>query len=71
MTWIDRRPELEALPREACLALLAAEEVGRFVCVAGGQPHIVPVNYALDGETIVFRTTLKPSCARPNARQWR
>jgi nitroimidazol reductase NimA-like FMN-containing flavoprotein (pyridoxamine 5'-phosphate oxidase superfamily) len=58
MTWTDRQTGLEALPREDCLALLRAQEVGRFVCVAGGQPHIVPVNYVLDGETIVFRTDM-------------
>ena len=50
------RKTLESLSREDCLRLLAAEEVGRFVAIVGGRPFVVPVNYVLDGERIVFRT---------------
>jgi uncharacterized protein len=47
---------LEALGREECEALLAAHHVGRLAVMVDDQPHIVPVNYAVDHSTIVFRT---------------
>ena len=56
MRTIDLRPGLERLSREECVALMAAEEVGRLVVVESGRPLIFPVNYALDGEAPVFRT---------------
>ena len=56
MRLTDNRTGLDVLPRDECLRLLAAEEVGRFVTIASGRVHIVPVNYVLDDETIVFRT---------------
>jgi uncharacterized protein len=56
MTTIDRRTGLEVLDRDACLALLAGEDVGRLAMGTGGAPLVFPVNYALDGETVVFRT---------------
>jgi nitroimidazol reductase NimA-like FMN-containing flavoprotein (pyridoxamine 5'-phosphate oxidase superfamily) len=49
-------PHLEAIPAEECLALLAKEEVGRLVVVLAGRPGVFPVNYALDGDAVVFRT---------------
>jgi nitroimidazol reductase NimA-like FMN-containing flavoprotein (pyridoxamine 5'-phosphate oxidase superfamily) len=48
--------EIREIPREECLALLAETSVGRLAFVDGDWPVILPVNYALDGETIVFRT---------------
>ncbi|KQY64437.1 pyridoxamine 5'-phosphate oxidase family protein [Nocardioides sp. Root140] len=45
----------ELSPRE-CLELISSEEVGRVaVCTADG-PHIVPVNYVVVDDAIVFRT---------------
>ncbi len=44
------------LTEEECLALLAANQLGRVGVVMGGQPLVFPVNYVLDGRTIVFRT---------------
>jgi nitroimidazol reductase NimA-like FMN-containing flavoprotein (pyridoxamine 5'-phosphate oxidase superfamily) len=54
---IRSAPVVERLDRETCLALLATQSVGR-VAVArpGYAPHVVPVNYALLGDSIVFRT---------------
>lgn len=48
--------ELCVLDRDQCLRLLATAEVGRLAVIAGNTPAIFPVNYALDGDTIVFRT---------------
>ena len=48
--------ELEHLSRSECLNLLALAQVGRVGLVIADQTEILPVNYALDGETILFRT---------------
>ena len=56
MRLIDDRTGLERLEREDCLRLLASQRVGRVAVVSVGQPLIFPVNYALDGDTVVFRT---------------
>jgi uncharacterized protein len=47
---------VSVLDREQCLRLLADDDVGRLAVIAGNTPTIFPVNYALDGDTIVFRT---------------
>jgi nitroimidazol reductase NimA-like FMN-containing flavoprotein (pyridoxamine 5'-phosphate oxidase superfamily) len=39
-----------------CRRLLGGCEVGRLGLVDGGQPVIFPVNYAVVGDTVVFRT---------------
>jgi nitroimidazol reductase NimA-like FMN-containing flavoprotein (pyridoxamine 5'-phosphate oxidase superfamily) len=36
--------------------LLAGAAVGRVAVVVDGHPEIFPVNYALDGDAVVFRT---------------
>lgn len=50
--------EYEILPKEECLRLLAEHEVGRLGFVVGNQPLVLPVNYVLDGETVIIRTDL-------------
>ena len=47
---------LEPLGRVECLNMLALGQVGRVGFVLDGQPEILPVNYALDGDTVLFRT---------------
>ena len=56
MRTVDARTGLEWLEREECLRLLAADDVGRLGIVAGSTPAIFPVNYVVDGDSIVFRT---------------
>jgi nitroimidazol reductase NimA-like FMN-containing flavoprotein (pyridoxamine 5'-phosphate oxidase superfamily) len=56
MSLVDRRTGLEVISPDACRALLAGEEVGRLALVIGGAPSIFPVNFALDGDAVVFRT---------------
>lgn len=41
---------------DECLDRLREEPVGRLGLVDHGEPVILPVNYALDGRSIVFRT---------------
>ena len=48
--------DMQALTRQECLDLLADHEVGGIAVLLGRQPPIFPVNYVLDGDTIVFRT---------------
>jgi len=47
---------MEVLDQDECLALLGATEVGRIGVVADGQPLVFPVNYVLDGHSIIVRT---------------
>jgi nitroimidazol reductase NimA-like FMN-containing flavoprotein (pyridoxamine 5'-phosphate oxidase superfamily) len=47
---------IEAIDEAEAWALLAAHSVGRLVVNVGSQPDIFPVNYLLDGDTIVVRT---------------
>jgi nitroimidazol reductase NimA-like FMN-containing flavoprotein (pyridoxamine 5'-phosphate oxidase superfamily) len=48
--------EIEILSEEECVALLQSHQVGRIALTDHGQPLIFPVNYAVDGDVIVFRT---------------
>jgi nitroimidazol reductase NimA-like FMN-containing flavoprotein (pyridoxamine 5'-phosphate oxidase superfamily) len=52
----DARTGIEVITREECYALLRQEAIGRLAIVHGSAPHVFPVNYALDGEDVVFRT---------------
>lgn len=55
----EERPSLEALAREECLVLLASHSVGRVAAVEhDGLPLVVPVNYRVHEETILFRTDI-------------
>lgn len=47
---------LRQLSREECLQLLRAHRVGRIAVTHQALPIIIPVNYAVDGATVVFRT---------------
>jgi uncharacterized protein len=47
---------IEMMDRARCLELLRADEIGRLAVMADGGPLILPVNYRVDGESIVFRT---------------
>ncbi len=47
---------IEKIPYAECLELLSTEAVGRIaVADFGTAPLVVPVNFLLDGESIVFR----------------
>ncbi len=48
--------QLVELTAEECLALLQDRSVGRIGVVTPGGPMILPVNFALSDDTIVFRT---------------
>jgi uncharacterized protein len=53
----QEEPVLEELDREECLRLLATRPtVWVAVSQPGWAPHVVPVNYVVPGDSIVFRT---------------
>jgi nitroimidazol reductase NimA-like FMN-containing flavoprotein (pyridoxamine 5'-phosphate oxidase superfamily) len=56
MAGTDHTTQFERMEAEECLRLLEAEDVGRLAIVQGRVPTIFPVNYVLDGDSIVFRT---------------
>lgn len=50
-------PGMEVIPRSRCLKLLESKRVGRLAFVAdGGQPIVLPVNYAVAADIVLFRT---------------
>jgi hypothetical protein len=53
---LDPRTRLEVIPPGACRRLLSQQHLGRLGVVADGRPLVLPVNYAFDGESVVFRT---------------
>jgi uncharacterized protein len=53
----DERVTMGALDPEECLVLLRWEIVGRLAVAAPGEaPTVVPISFAVDEGTIVFRT---------------
>ena len=47
---------IETIERDECVRLLGTQDVGRIAFVNGGAPDVLPVNYAVDGDAIVFAT---------------
>jgi nitroimidazol reductase NimA-like FMN-containing flavoprotein (pyridoxamine 5'-phosphate oxidase superfamily) len=47
---------LTPLPEAECWDLLASARLGRVGVVVDGRPEVLPANYVLDGETVLFRT---------------
>jgi len=47
---------LRKIPPTECVELLTREHVGRLGFVHDGGPEVLPVNYVLDGDAIVFAT---------------
>jgi uncharacterized protein len=46
----------EELSVGECLQLLGAHNFGRLAVIVDGQPIVFPINYALEGDAVVFRT---------------
>jgi len=47
---------LETLPLDDCLRLLASVPLGRIAFQSEGELIVLPVNHAVDGQSVVFRT---------------
>ncbi len=59
---VEHEAELFALDQATCLALLRAQPVGRLVTV-GVDPHVIPLNFVVVDDAIVFRTELDGAAA--------
>ncbi|HEX7165541.1 MAG TPA: pyridoxamine 5'-phosphate oxidase family protein [Acidimicrobiales bacterium] len=53
---VDRNG-LEVLSRQECLRLLASRSIGRIAVTSQALPVILPVNFLIDGDRILIRTT--------------
>lgn len=47
---------LDEIGRSECLGLLATTSVGRLGLIVDGKPEVLPVNFGLDGDSVLFRT---------------
>lgn len=47
---------LDEMSEAECLEMLAGHALGRLAVVVSNQPLIFPVNYAMSGRIVVFRT---------------
>ena len=56
MTEKTNVPVPEILDADECWNLLSQSGVGRLAVIADGHPDVFPVNYKVDGRTLVFRT---------------
>ena len=58
MSTDDVEGTLEELDHDECVRLLAAFSVGRIAVATApdSSPFVVPVNYVLDGDVVVFRS---------------
>jgi len=56
MTDKSNVPVPEILDPEECWDLLGQTGVGRLAVIADGHPDVFPVNFKVDGDTLVFRT---------------
>jgi nitroimidazol reductase NimA-like FMN-containing flavoprotein (pyridoxamine 5'-phosphate oxidase superfamily) len=56
MVVFDDRTEMEVLDRATCFSLLRAESVGRVAFCDADETSVIPVNYAIDQDRVVFRT---------------
>jgi uncharacterized protein len=47
---------VSGLGQDTCWRLIEAAPLGRVAFVRDGRPTVLPVNHAIDGRTVVFRT---------------
>ena len=52
----DMDNPITVIEEDTCWGYLAANEVGRLATAHDSQPEIFPINYCVDGQSIVFRT---------------
>ncbi|HEX4816627.1 pyridoxamine 5'-phosphate oxidase family protein [Nonomuraea sp. NPDC049480] len=59
---------LQVLSREECLTLLSTTPIGRIVFTDRALPAVQPVNFHLDGHSIVIRTSIGSKLAAATRR---
>jgi hypothetical protein len=58
MRVIDLNGGTEIVPEAECWKLLAESDLGRVAVVRDGRPDIFPVNYEVEGHSVLFRTNM-------------
>lgn len=53
---LDSTTGIEMLPRPECFRLLSSQTVGRLGFLVGDQPLVLPINFAVVRDVVVFRT---------------
>ena len=53
---LDDDQPVRELTQEECWELLHSHELGRMAYHLGPEVHLTPINYAVDGRTLLFRT---------------
>ena len=53
---IDAHSRIAILDRDECVRLMATQSVGRIAFLKAGAVDVLPVNYVLDGDAVVFAT---------------
>lgn len=53
---INEENPITEVPEDSCWGYLDTAEVGRLATSVNDQPEVFPVNYVVDGQSIVFRT---------------
>jgi nitroimidazol reductase NimA-like FMN-containing flavoprotein (pyridoxamine 5'-phosphate oxidase superfamily) len=61
---LSRGPVLQTLTPAECYDLLSAGGVGRVAFTTADGPAVLPVNYAMAGQTVIFRTAPDTLLAR-------
>lgn len=56
MQHMDSTDPITPLEEDSAWGYLDSSEVGRLATALGEQPDIFPVNYVVDGQSVVFRT---------------
>ena len=52
----DMNSPVTIIPEDSCWGYLASQEVGRLGVSSHDVPEIFPINYYVDGESIIFRS---------------
>ena len=55
-TMADNSSPISVIPEDSCWGYLASQEVGRLGVSTNDLPEIFPINYYVDGESIIFRS---------------
>jgi hypothetical protein len=53
---VEHSVAFEELGQEECLALMSTQRIGRLGVVVNGVPLVLPMGFALDGQTVVLQT---------------
>ena len=53
---MEHRGTIEELGRDECLTRMATQRLGRLGVVVDGVPLVLPMRFAMDGDTVVLQT---------------